>query len=67
MGAVTDNADGSGSVGWTYSVPNGEIDFLGAGETVELTFTVQIDDGVAYDEPFERATASLRECASSFA
>ena len=24
--------------------PNGEIDFLGAGETVELTFTVEIDD-----------------------
>ena len=45
LGTVVDNADGSGSVGWTYSVPNSEIDFLGAGETVELTFTVQIDDG----------------------
>ena len=36
--------DGSGSVGWTYSVPNSEIDFLGAGETVELTFTVTVND-----------------------
>ena len=44
MSAVTDNADGSGSVGWTYSATNGEIDFLGAGETVELTFTVTVDD-----------------------
>lgn len=44
LGTVVDNADGSGSVGWTYTVPNGEIDFLGAGETVQLTFTVQIDD-----------------------
>ena len=45
LGVVTDNPDGSGSVGWTYTVPNAEIDFLGAGETVELTFTVEIDDG----------------------
>ncbi len=45
LGAVTDNADGSGSVGWTYDVPNSEIDFLTTGDTVELTFTVQIDDG----------------------
>ena len=44
LSAVTDNPDGSGSVGWTYSATNGEIDFLGAGETVELTFTVQVDD-----------------------
>ena len=44
LSTVTDNPDGSGSVGWTYSVPNSEIDFLGAGETVELTFTVQIND-----------------------
>ncbi|MGR3591794.1 MAG: VCBS domain-containing protein, partial [Limimaricola soesokkakensis] len=36
--------DGSGSVGWSYAATNGEIDFLGAGETVELTFTVTIDD-----------------------
>ena len=37
--------DGSGSVGWTYSVTNAEIDFLGDDDVVELTFTVQIDDG----------------------
>ena len=31
-------------MGWTYSAANGEIDFLGAGETVQLTFTVTVDD-----------------------
>ena len=40
LATVIDNLDGSGSVGWTYSASNGEVDFLGAGETVELTFTV---------------------------
>ncbi|GEM_PF-821924 len=45
LSVVTDNVDGSGSVDWTYAAPNAEIDFLAAGETVELTFTVQIDDG----------------------
>ena len=44
LGTLVDNADGSGSVGWTYDVPNSEIDFLAAGETVELTFTIEIDD-----------------------
>ena len=44
LSAVTDNPDGSGSLGWTYSATNGEIDFLGAGETVQLTFTVTVDD-----------------------
>ena len=32
-------------MGWTYSVTNAEIDFLGDDDVVELTFTVQIDDG----------------------
>ena len=45
-GAVSfSDVDGSGSVGWTYSVTNAEIDFLGDDDVVELTFTVQIDDG----------------------
>ena len=36
--------DGEGEVVWTYAVPNSEIDFLAAGETVEATFTVEVDD-----------------------
>ena len=44
LGTLVDNPDGSRSIGWSYTVPNSEIDFLGADETVELTFTVEIDD-----------------------
>ena len=36
--------DGEGEVVWTYAVPNSEIDFLAVGETVEATFTVEVDD-----------------------
>ncbi|MEP5489563.1 MAG: VCBS domain-containing protein [Anderseniella sp.] len=38
-------ADGTGSTGWTYDVANADIDFLGAGDSVELTYVVTIDDG----------------------
>ena len=44
LGTLIDNPDGSGSIGWSYTIPNSELDFLGADETVELTFTVEIDD-----------------------
>ena len=37
LSAVTDNADGSGSVDWTYDVPNSQIDFLARMETAETT------------------------------
>jgi T1SS-143 domain-containing protein len=36
---------GQGSTGWTYQVSNAALDFLGAGDSVELTFVVTIDDG----------------------
>jgi VCBS repeat-containing protein len=34
----------SGTVNWTYSVAESDIDFLGEGETVELSFTVTVTD-----------------------
>ena len=37
------NVDGSGSVDWTYSVTNPEIDFLCNTDSLELTFTVEIE------------------------
>ncbi len=37
--------DGTGSTGWTYDVANADIDFLGAGDSVELTYVVTVDDG----------------------
>ncbi|WP_337660659.1 VCBS domain-containing protein, partial [Anderseniella sp. Alg231-50] len=37
--------DGTGSTGWTYDVANADIDFLGEGDSVELTYVVTISDG----------------------
>jgi VCBS repeat-containing protein len=34
----------SGTVGWDYTIPESSIDFLGAGETLTLTFTVKVTD-----------------------
>ncbi|WP_298865364.1 tandem-95 repeat protein, partial [uncultured Sulfitobacter sp.] len=45
--ALTPNAmnANNGSVGWDYSVGATDVDFLAAGETVELTYTATVDDG----------------------
>lgn len=34
----------NGSATWTYSLPDSAFDFLGAGETLTLTYTVQINN-----------------------
>ncbi|MCC0013818.1 MAG: hypothetical protein H6877_10945, partial [Rhodobiaceae bacterium] len=39
------NTTGVGSTGWTYQVANSVVDFLGDGDSVELTYAVTIDDG----------------------
>jgi VCBS repeat-containing protein len=39
------NTTGVGSTGWTYQVANDVVDFLGDGDSVELTYVVTIDDG----------------------
>ena len=36
--------DGVGSVSWTYSVPDAAVDYLAAGEKVEETFTIEVND-----------------------
>ena len=36
---------GAGSVGWTYKVTDGALDFLAAGETLTAAYTVTINDG----------------------
>ncbi|MEM1038710.1 MAG: VCBS domain-containing protein [Pseudomonadota bacterium] len=38
------SVDGSG---WTFEVPNADIQFLAAGETITLSFDVTADDGIA--------------------
>jgi VCBS repeat-containing protein len=35
----------NGTINWTYSITEGELDFLAAGETVTATFTITVNDG----------------------
>jgi VCBS repeat-containing protein len=37
--------DGTGAIGWTFSVANSAVQFLAAGETRTQTYTVSVDDG----------------------
>ncbi|AWN41722.1 hypothetical protein DK389_15910 [Methylobacterium durans] len=43
--APSSSIDGSGSVAWTYAIADGALDFLGANDSVTLTFGVRVDDG----------------------
>ncbi|QPF84427.1 FecR domain-containing protein [Bradyrhizobium genosp. L] len=46
LGALTDATDGAtGSRGWTFSAPDKNFDYLAVGETLTLTYTIEIDDG----------------------
>src|SRR5471032_12334 len=46
LGPVADSTGGvTGSVGWTFSVPDHALDFLAAGQTLVQTYTVTIADG----------------------
>ncbi len=43
---VSESSNSSnGTVDWTYSVPNSQAQYLGAGETKVESFTVAVDDG----------------------
>ncbi|KWV48847.1 hypothetical protein AS156_17800 [Bradyrhizobium macuxiense] len=45
LGALTDATNGTtGSRSWTFSAADKDFDYLAAGETLTLTYTVQIDD-----------------------
>jgi VCBS repeat-containing protein len=44
IGAAS-TAAGSGSITWNYQIADGATDFLRAGESIVLTFTVQVSDG----------------------
>src|SRR5262249_32172178 len=45
LGALTDSTNGvTGSDGWTFSAQDKNFDYLAAGQTVTLTYTVQVDD-----------------------
>ena len=45
LGALTDSTDGvMGSRAWTFSATDKSFDYLAAGETLTLVYTIQIDD-----------------------
>ena len=45
LGTLTDSTDGvQGSKSWSFSAPDSYFDYLADGETVMLTYTVEVDD-----------------------
>src|SRR5207302_340066 len=50
-GTITEPNGGTGSVAWNFSAQDNTFDFLAAGQTVSLTYTVQVKDS-------QNATAS---------
>ena len=45
LGPLTDSTDGvQGSKSWSFSAPDSYFDYLADGETVTLTYTVEVDD-----------------------
>ncbi len=46
LSAITEpSAGAAGTAGWTFSSHNSDFDFLGAGETAGISYTVRIEDG----------------------
>ncbi|MGY2901586.1 VCBS domain-containing protein [Bradyrhizobium sp. URHC0002] len=45
LGTLTDSTDGvQGSKSWSFSAPDSYFDYLAHGETVKLTYTIEVDD-----------------------
>ena len=45
LGPLSDSTDGvQGSKSWSFSAPDSYFDYLADGETVTLTYTVEVDD-----------------------
>jgi fibronectin-binding autotransporter adhesin len=49
----------NGSAIWTYSFPDGAFDFLGAGQTLTLTYTASINDNFASSPETGTATFTI--------
>src|SRR6202171_5000480 len=46
LGTLADSTGGvTGSVGWSFSVPDAALDFLAAGQTLGQKYNVTVDDG----------------------
>ncbi len=48
---------GSGSVNWTFSIPDKDLDFLGQGETLTTVYDVKVSDGSATADQLVTITA----------
>ncbi|WP_218625772.1 FecR domain-containing protein [Bradyrhizobium sp. dw_411] len=44
---ATPGNNNHGSASWSYTVPDGSFDFLAAGETLQLTYTLTVDNNYA--------------------
>jgi fibronectin-binding autotransporter adhesin len=51
--------DNNGSAVWTYSFPDGAFDFLGAGETLTLSYTASVNNNYASDPLTGTATFTI--------
>ena len=41
---ISQSGNNNGAVGWTYSITDSDLDFLGAGQTLTVTSNVKLDD-----------------------
>jgi Concanavalin A-like lectin/glucanases superfamily/FecR protein/Cadherin-like len=51
--------DNNGSAVWTYSFPDSAFDFLGAGETLTLSYTASVNNNYASDQLTGTATFTI--------
>ena len=49
----------NGSVKWTYSIPDHAFDFLAAGETLTLTYTIRVDNNFSVNNEFITKTFTI--------
>src|SRR6185312_7836281 len=42
--AISQSGNNSGTIDWTYSIPDKDLDFLGVGQTVTVTTNIKLDD-----------------------
>src|SRR5207237_9180889 len=52
---------GTGSVDWTFSIPDKDLDFLSVGETLTATYDVTVSDGIASSTQTVTITATGAE------
>ncbi|TYM00300.1 hypothetical protein FXB40_00190 [Bradyrhizobium rifense] len=58
--AVPDSGNANnGSVHWTYSIPDHAFDFLAAGETLTLTYTIRVDNNFTVNNEFATQTFTI--------